>query len=559
MTISAENYRELFDHIPQSILVADRETGRFLAANEAAAELYGYAREEFPALKLSDLEAAEGDAADLDGRRARPVAPGAACQERRHRKKDGTVIQVEVAVRCLDLCGTPADLVMCVDITGRKRAEKRAAVFSRLGRRLSAAQNPKDAAQIIADAAETLFGWDACLIQLCSEDHQTCRVVLGIDTVDGRRREFRARFPAPGPVARQVIEHGAYLDLRPLPCAFPADAIPFGDIARASASLMNVPVRKEQNTIGVLSIQSYNANAYTSEDLEELQALADHCGGALERIRAEEQIARLNRELQHHLEEAQLGNTDLERRVAERTAQLEAINKELEAFSHSVSHDLRAPLRSVRGFSEVLLERYAGKLDDSALDFLRRTRDSCEEMNNLIKDLLKLSRLNQGELHQQTVDLSRLARSIADELAREQPGREVRWSIAPGLQTQGDERLLRLVLDNLLRNAWKFTSQRREARIEFGATADPQPAFYVRDNGAGFDMEHVGKLFRVFQRLHSAQDFPGTGVGLATVQRVINRHGGRVWAIGSPDQGATFYFTLPVDPALLPSASQTPA
>jgi PAS domain S-box-containing protein len=556
-TISADYYREVFDLIPQSALVVDCDTDHFLAVNKAAVELYGYSQEEFHALTLGGLEAepAEG---------AAPSAPGAhaharARRERRHRKKDGTVIQVEVAVRRHVFGGTKAELVVCVDITERKRAEKRAAVFSRLGRRLSVAQTPTEAARIIADAADTLFGWDACVVQLCSEDRQTCRVVLGIDTINGRRREFPARMPAPGPVARRVMEGGAYLELRPQPASFPAGAAPFGDTARPSASLMNVPVRKEANTIGILSIQSYAARAYTPEDLEELQALADHCGGALERIRAEDQIGRLNLELQHHLEEVQLGNTDLERRVRERTAQLEAINKELEAFSHSVSHDLRAPLRSVRGFSEVLLEHYAGKLDGPGPDFLRRIRDSCHDMDNLINDLLKLSRLNQGELHRQVVDLSMLARSIADELSHEQPQRKVRWAIAPALKAQGDERLLRLVLDNLLRNAWKFTGQRVEAEIEFGATTEPQPAFYVRDNGAGFEMEYAGKLFRIFQRLHSAREFPGTGVGLATVQRVINRHGGRVWAVGSPGQGATFYFTLPEEPTLPPPASQTHA
>lgn len=238
-------------------------------------------------------------------------------------------------------------------------------------------------------------------------------------------------------------------------------------------------------------------------------------------------------------------NADLERRVCERTAQLEAINQELEAFSYSVSHDLRAPLRSIRGFSEVLLDRYAARLDARGQEFLRRTCESCKQMDRLIEDLLQLSRLGRSELQDQPLNLSALAGSVAADLSKAEPQRIVQWRIAPGLHAQGDERLMRVALDNLLGNAWKFTGKQDQACIEFGATAESPRAFYVRDNGAGFDMDYAGRLFGVFQRLHSASEFPGSGVGLATVQRILNRHGGRVWAIGAVNQGATFYFILP--------------
>jgi PAS domain S-box-containing protein len=252
-----------------------------------------------------------------------------------------------------------------------------------------------------------------------------------------------------------------------------------------------------------------------------------------ERLRAQREVERLNQEL--------------ERRVRERTSQLEATNKELEAFCYSVSHDLRAPLRSIRGFSEVLLERYAGKLDARGQDFLRRACESSQVMDQLIEDLLKLSRLTRADMLRRPVNLTTLAETIASELRSAEPGRSVHFVIAPDLRTEGDEHLLRVAMDNLLRNAWKFTSKRPEARIEVGSTTDPQPAFFVRDNGAGFDMAYAGKLFGVFQRLHSATDFAGTGVGLATVQRIINRHGGRAWATAEVDVGATFYFTLASD------------
>jgi len=240
-------------------------------------------------------------------------------------------------------------------------------------------------------------------------------------------------------------------------------------------------------------------------------------------------------------------NSELERRVADRTAQLQAANKELEAFCYSVSHDLRAPLRSIRGFNEVLLERYAPNLDPRGQEFLRRACESTHHMEELIEDLLKLSRVGRTELVRREVDLSELAKTIAETLRRSTPARVVSFQITPSLRISGDEHLLRIVLENLLGNAWKFTSKRATALIEFGRTSAPPRAFYVRDNGAGFDSSYAGRLFGAFQRLHSGTEFSGTGVGLATVQRIINRHGGRVWAEGSVDHGATFYFALPTE------------
>jgi PAS domain S-box-containing protein len=251
------------------------------------------------------------------------------------------------------------------------------------------------------------------------------------------------------------------------------------------------------------------------------------------RKQAEQELSRLNEEL--------------EQRVRLRTAQLEALNRELEAFAYSVSHDLRAPLRSICGFSEVVLERYAGQLDALGQDYLQRVCASSRHMERLIDDLLKLSRVGHCALKWQMVNLSALVKSLAAELRKAEPNREVEFVIAPHLQAEGDERLLRLALDNLLRNAWKFTGQKPLARIEFGLTSEPEHAFFVRDNGVGFDPAYAGKLFGVFQRLHSASEFPGTGIGLATVQRIINRHTGRVWATASINQGATFFFTLPAN------------
>jgi light-regulated signal transduction histidine kinase (bacteriophytochrome) len=242
--------------------------------------------------------------------------------------------------------------------------------------------------------------------------------------------------------------------------------------------------------------------------------------------------------------------------MADGAAQLEAANQELESLTYAVSHDLRAPLRSIRGFSQVLLERHAAQLDGEGLEFLERICASCEQMDALLEALLLLSRANRSAMRRLPVDLSVLAEAIAADLRRREPDRAADWRIAPGLRAEGDESLLRETLGHLLGNAWKFTRSQPRAVIQFGREAGPRAAFFVRDNGAGFDMARAGKLFGVFQRLHPAGAFPGVGVGLAIVRRVITRHGGLVWAAAAPGQGATFFFTLPCSTG---AADETPA
>ena len=235
----------------------------------------------------------------------------------------------------------------------------------------------------------------------------------------------------------------------------------------------------------------------------------------------------------------------VEEQVKQRTLDLAAANEELKTFAYSVSHDLRAPLRSIDGFSQVLLEDYPDKLDEQGKDYLQRVRAGAQRMAELIDDMLTLSRVTRSEMKRETVNLSALAKTIATELQKTQPERQVEFAIAEGLTTNGDAMLLQAVLENLLSNAWKFTGKQPRARIEFGVTQNEgKPAYYVRDDGVGFDMTYANKLFGPFQRLHSVDEFPGSGIGLATVQRIIHRHGGRVWAEGAVGKGATFYFTL---------------
>jgi light-regulated signal transduction histidine kinase (bacteriophytochrome) len=238
----------------------------------------------------------------------------------------------------------------------------------------------------------------------------------------------------------------------------------------------------------------------------------------------------------------QVQNRDI--MLRRRTLEVETANRDLESFASAVSHDLRAPLGSISGFAQALDEDYGASLDPGAREYLFWIRESARQMSSLIDGLLQMSRLARTEMKRSEVDLSAIARDIAASLQRGEPERDVAFTIPEGVTANGDERLLRAVLENLIGNAWKFTSKRRNARIELGVRYDEgHPAFYVRDNGAGFDPTHSAKMFRPFQRLHSDKEFGGTGIGLATVQKIVQRHGGKAWAEGEPDRGATVYFT----------------
>ncbi|HXG68706.1 MAG TPA: CHASE3 domain-containing protein [Blastocatellia bacterium] len=487
-----KSYRALFEDNPLPMWIYDRETLRFLAVNKAALKHYGYSREEFLAMTIKEIRPPE-DVPLLLHDAARVAAGLAQAGVWRHRKKDGTVIYVEISSHSLSFNSRPARLVLANDVTERLKAEE---ALRESEEKYRALIETTDTGFVITDAEYKVIEANAEYVRLSG--HGSMAEVVGRSMMEWTADQDRERLREE---ARKLGEPGLTRNLE----------IDFVD--------------------GNGKVTPVEINS-TMVDAEEGPRILCLCRDISERRQARQLMLDFS--------------ASLERRVIERTAQLEEANKELESFSYSVSHDLRAPLRHVNGFVQLLLKREGERLDATSARYLRVIADSAGKMGQLIDDLLAFSRTSRAEMKTTRVDLAMMVKEIRRELATTAQDRSILWQVDRLPTVEGDPNLLRIALVNLLANAVKYTAPRAAARIEVGATpgANGEVTVFVRDNGVGFDMQYAHKLFGVFQRLHRDDEFPGTGIGLATVRRIIHRHGGRVWAEGRPDAGASFYFTL---------------
>ncbi len=539
---SEQKFSILFEKAAFAASLSRLPDGVIADVNEAFERAFGYAKQE--AVGKTSLEL--GINPDSEGR-ARILAAlkeqgSVRNQELTLRIKSGEWRIMSVNIDLVDIGDQKYILNTTQDITERKRAEEK---LRRQTRRLTALREI-DTAILAADSVESIVGAalshireliDCRRVTLSLYDWGANEaLIFDVNTVNETSMPKGARVPlAPFQDMIQILSKDQPALINEL-TALPDPPPQIQSLIREGLrSLCRLPLFSQRNLIGVFDMSSEIPGFFDDEKIDLGREVANQVAIAI---------------MQSNLLEAlQHLNAELEQRVIERTAQLEVANRELESFSYSVSHDLRAPLRAIDGFSQALLEDYADRLDGEGKDHLRRVRAAAQRMAGLIDALLTLARVTRAEMRREPVDLSALARAIAAELQRQAPERQAEFVVADGLCVEGDSRLLQAALENLLGNAWKFTSKCRNARIEFGIARqlNGQRAYVVRDNGAGFDITYADKLFGAFQRLHAMSEFGGTGIGLATVQRIIHRHGGRVWAEGAVDQGAAFYFTLTPD------------
>ena len=488
-------FKTIFDYASDGILLLSVSEGKFWAANEKICTMLGYTNEELLNLGIPDIHPKDVvpfviDQAEKQLKKEILVAENVPVI-----RKDKTVFFADISSSPLTLGGNEYLLGIFRDMTERKMAEE-ALLESEIKYRT-----------LFESAGDTIF--------LLDKD-------IFIDCNQRALEMFRC-------TREQIIGQPPY--------RFSPEVQPDGKeskikaLEKNNAALGGQPQFFKWKHIrydGTPFDAEISLNAVNDKSKNYIQAI---CRDITERRRVEEELNKYR----EHLEEL----------VRERTIKLEASNKELEAFSFSASHDLRAPIRTIDGFSQALLEDYKDKLDMQGKNYLIRIRSATSHMIELIDDLLQLSRITRAEMNIEQINLTGIARSVIDELHKSQPERYVETRIADGLEETADSRLMRIVLENLMGNSWKFTGKKAHAVVEFGFMKNgDRKTYFIRDNGVGFDMAYADKLFAPFQRLHTDDEFPGTGIGLATVQRIIHRHEGRVWAEGQINKGATFYFTL---------------
>lgn len=512
---SEARYRQIFALTPLPMFLRGENSLRFVDVNDACLQTYGYTREEMLALTVADIqmpgerESFKAAAATWGGKIER--------LHKQHMRKSGEIFDVEIFSYPTRLGDEQVRLALVRDITEELHSE----------------QLLRDSERRVALALESsggaLFDWN---------------IVTGTVYLSDRWNAMLG-----GPLGETQTTFQALEDMmHPEDIAGQRAAII--RLLKSSSKPHQSEFRVRTRAGNWIWIESRGSVVESNADGRALRVLGTNIDITQ---RKQDEIALRERDalLRESAAEIRNLNTELEQRVEQRTSALAEANRELEMFSYSVSHDLRAPLRTIDGFSQILLDEYAAGLDATGRGYLERVRAGSQRMAKLIDDLLELARVTRRDLLIRQCDLTALAREIAGELQVAEPARQVRLMIAEDMQVMADSGLLRIALDNLLRNAWKFTRFQSAALIEVGCAEDEGAnAYFVRDNGVGFDMAYVSKLFGAFQRLHSEAEFQGTGIGLALVQRVIRRHGGQVWAEAELDHGATFFFTFPAQAAI---------
>lgn len=544
-----EYQAHLLEKINDAVLATDDQYN-ITVWNHGAEVLYGWSATEALGHKSTEIMRSNMTSAEREEILRQLHETGEYHLELVQYRKDGEPVYVEASTVSIYNENKQVTGLLSVnrDITERKRAEEalresesNARSLIRLSKRLEQAETYSEALGAALDEVKAVLGYQSVWTYLLSEDKQQLRLL----TVSGEKSQVATdEFPTltiKGDRFLEEISEGKDIvlveDARTDPRTNKDIVAQLGN-----RTIVNVPIIFMDKQIGIFGTGTFGDEGVhipTSIQLDYLRALASHMAVTLDRIHLLTQRKQVEEEIR------QL-NENLEERITERTTQLEAANKELEAFSYSVSHDLRSPLRGIDGWSLALLEDYGSLLDEQGQAHIQKVRSETQRMGELIDDILKLSRITRAEMNQEKVDLSSIAEIVVERLQEtNSQDRQVEFIIQKGLTAMGDPKLLDVVLTNLLGNAFKFTSKKQEAYIEFGQTViESKDAFFIRDNGAGFDINYANKLFGAFQRMHRVSEFPGTGVGLATVQRVIHRHGGTIWAASEVGQGSTFYFTL---------------